>query len=69
VGLKELALPASLENISGNAFSGCTGLKRLHLPRSIRLAELVLALEQLPQLTVDGVPCAPEDVLQRIREE
>jgi hypothetical protein len=68
VGLTELALPASLEDIAYNAFSGCTGLTALHLPRSIRVAELVLALGEKPQLTVEGVPCSPEDVLQRIRE-
>jgi hypothetical protein len=67
-GLEELALPASLEDIAYNAFSGCTRLTKLHLPRSVRVAELVLALGEkcggLPQLSVDGVPCPPEDVLQ-----
>jgi hypothetical protein len=28
----------------------------------------VLKLEQLPQLMVDGVPCPPADVLQRIAQ-
>jgi hypothetical protein len=68
-GLTELALPASLEHIGSDAFRGCTRLK-LHLPRSIRVAELVLELgrnhERLPQLMVDGVPCPPADVLDRI---
>jgi hypothetical protein len=71
-GLTELALPASLEHIGSKAFSGCTRLK-LHLPRSIPVAELVLQFggenhEQLPQLTVDGVPCPPADVLDQIRD-
>jgi hypothetical protein len=50
---------------------GCTGLTALHLPRSVRVAQLVLRLVEsqlLPPLTVEGAPCPPADVLRRVRE-
>jgi hypothetical protein len=68
--LTELALPASLEHIGDDAFEGCTKLT-LHLPRSVRVAQLVLRLvesQPLPPLTVEGAPCLPAHVLRRVRE-
>jgi hypothetical protein len=48
-----------------------TGLTTLHLPRSVRVAQLVLRLvesQPRPALTVEGAPCPPADMLRRVRE-
>jgi hypothetical protein len=69
-GLTELALPASLEHIGYAAFQGCTGLT-LHLPRSVRVAQLAKQLVKFQPdlaLTVEGAPCPPADVLRRVTE-
>jgi hypothetical protein len=68
--LTELALPASLKHIGDDAFEGCTKLT-LHLPRSVRVAKLVLRLvesQPRPALMVEGAPCPPADLLRRVRE-
>ncbi len=54
--IEEIFLPGSVRRICGHAFSGCSSLKRVHIPEQTTEIDIWAFSDNSPELTI----CAPE---------